>query len=81
MFHVENRAKDFGERWNQVEEIYQELRDEAESAIQSYDEMECMYGEARWDLFEAEGRIAELEEEIRVLQQSLQQYTVKAAVI
>lgn len=81
MFQDEDRAKEFGRRWNQAEEIYQELRDEAESAIQGYDEMERLYGEARWELFEAEDRIAELEEEIRILQQSLQQYTARTAVI
>lgn len=75
MYVVENRAEAFAERWEKAEEILYELQEEAESAIQGFDDMERQYGEARYQLFEAEDRIVELEKEIELLQETIRQLT------
>lgn len=75
MYVEENRAEAFAERWEKAEEILYELREEAESAIQGFDDKERQYGDARYLLFEAEDRIVELEKEIELLQETIRQLT------
>ena len=63
LYPEEPRIRDIIRRWNLADELYQDLRSEAEQAIQEYDEMERMYEDASYYLHEAEERIAELEAE------------------
>lgn len=64
LYPCEPRISDIIKKWDQAEELYQELRYESEKEIRRYDEMGKMHEEARYELLEAEDRIAELEEEI-----------------
>lgn len=75
LYVEENRVEAFAERWEKAEQIFYELRGEAESAIEGFDDMERQYGDARYLLFEAEDRIAELEKEIELLQETIRQLT------
>ena len=72
LYPEELRIRDIIRRWNLADELYQDLRSEAEQAIQEYDEMERMYEDASYYLHEAEERIAELEAENERLLQMMQ---------
>lgn len=70
LYPGESRIEDVIRRWNQADELYEDLRDEAEEAIRQYDELERMYEGACYDLHEAEDRIAELETEIQQMKET-----------
>ena len=79
LYPSEPRINDIIKRWNHAEELYEGLREEAEQAIRQYDEMERMYEDTSYFLHEAEDRIAELEEEVRLLRASGEQNALSLA--